>query len=159
MFSRETFTAFNESHGLAGKKINAVVEDQKGNLLFGTLENGVFVYREERFFKYPIPALDNLQLIDMVEDQKGVLWIGTKSGLLRITGSGSEMYTTRDGLSNNYITRIIEDSDRNLWVGTVKGLNHQEKSRWRHRFRECVEIPYNYLAPGRQGKEFVGRHL
>jgi ligand-binding sensor domain-containing protein/AraC-like DNA-binding protein len=127
-FSGETFTTFNESHGLAGKKINAVVEDRKGNLLFGTLENGVFAYREERFFKYPIPGLDNLQLIDMIEDQKGVLWIGTKSGLLRITDSKSEMYTTRDGLSNNYITRIIEDTDRNLWVGTLKGLNRIKKN-------------------------------
>jgi ligand-binding sensor domain-containing protein/AraC-like DNA-binding protein len=126
-FSNGTFTAFNESHGLTGKKINAVVEDRKGNLLFGTLENGVFVYREEKFFKYPIPGLNNLQLIDMVEDQKGVLWIGTKSGLLRIADSGSEMYTTRDGLSNNYITRIIEDSDCNLWVGTLKGLNRIKK--------------------------------
>jgi ligand-binding sensor domain-containing protein/AraC-like DNA-binding protein len=126
-FSNETFTAFNESHGLAGKKVNAVVEDRKGNLLVGTLENGVFIFRGERFYQYPVPGLDNLQLIDMIEDQKGVLWIGTKSGLLRITDTGSQMYTTRDGLSNNYITRIIEDSDRNLWVGTVKGLNRLKK--------------------------------
>ncbi|MCP5109156.1 MAG: helix-turn-helix domain-containing protein [bacterium] len=122
-FSNGEFTAFNASHGLEGKKINSIIEDRKGNLLFGTRENGAFVYRDGKFFRYPIDGLGNSQIIIMCEDGKGVLWIGTNNGLLMITDKGTRRYTAPDGLSNNYITDITEDSDRNLWVGTVKGIN------------------------------------
>ncbi|UCH97179.1 MAG: helix-turn-helix domain-containing protein [Candidatus Aminicenantes bacterium] len=126
-FSNGEFTAFNASHGLKGKKINAVIEDRNGNLLFGSRENGVFIYREGKFFQYPIPGLDNVQIITMHEDRKGELWIGTNKGLFRVTEKGTKVYTVRDGLSNDYIICITGDSDRNLWVGTVKGLNRIKK--------------------------------
>jgi ligand-binding sensor domain-containing protein/AraC-like DNA-binding protein len=126
-FSNREFTVFNASHGLGGKKINAIVEDRKGNLLFGTREKGVFVYRDGKFFKYPISGLDNAQIITMYEDRKGDLWIGTNNGLLRVTDKGTVRYTIQEGLSNDYITDIIEDSDQNLWAGTVKGLNRIKK--------------------------------
>ncbi|NIM14305.1 MAG: helix-turn-helix domain-containing protein [Candidatus Aminicenantes bacterium] len=124
-FFNGEFTAYNASHGLEGKKINAIVEDAKGNLLFGSRESGagVFIYRDGKFFKYPIAGLDDVEIISMYGDRIGDLWIGTNNGLFRVTEKRTEKYTTKDGLSDNFITSIIEDSDRNLWVGTVKGLN------------------------------------
>jgi ligand-binding sensor domain-containing protein/AraC-like DNA-binding protein len=126
-FSNGKFTPFDASHGLKGKKINAIIESQNGNLLFGSRENGVFIYRERKFLKYPITGLDNLHLIDMYEDKQGFLWIGTNTGLFLVTDQGTKTYTARDGLSNDYITSIMEDSEGNLWVGTLKGLNRIEK--------------------------------
>lgn len=126
-YSDGEFTPFNASHGLKGKRINAIVERQNGSLLFGSREHGVFIYREGKFFNYPVTGLEQLHLIDMVEDKKGYLWIGTNSGLFRVTGKETKMYTTRNGLSNDYVTDIMEDSDGNLWVGTLKGLNRKEK--------------------------------
>jgi ligand-binding sensor domain-containing protein/AraC-like DNA-binding protein len=121
------FTSFNASHGLKGKKINAIIESRNGNLLFGSRENGVFIYREGKFFKHPVTGLDHLHLIDMVEDNKGDLWIGTNNGLFQVTGKETKTYTAGDGLSNDYVTGIMEDSDGNTWVGTLKGLNRLEK--------------------------------
>jgi ligand-binding sensor domain-containing protein/AraC-like DNA-binding protein len=144
-FSNGKFTVFNASHGLEGKKINGIVEDQKGNLLFGSRENGVFVYRDGRFFKYPIPALEKLHIITMYEDQKGELWIGTDKGLFRVTDNGTFKYTTLHGLSNDYITNITQDSDGNLWAGTVKGLNRiKKKPEGSVRFESLLEdiTPY-----------------
>ncbi|NIM13104.1 MAG: helix-turn-helix domain-containing protein [Candidatus Aminicenantes bacterium] len=128
-FTNGEFTTFNESHGLKGKKINAIVEDQKGNLLFGTRENGVFIYKDGKFLKYPIAGLDrdNIHIINMYEDRKGELWVGTNSGLFRVLDKGTRRYSAGDGLANDYVTHIIEDSDRNLWVGTLKGLNRLKK--------------------------------
>jgi ligand-binding sensor domain-containing protein/AraC-like DNA-binding protein len=125
--SNGEFTAFNASHGLEGKKINTIIEDRKGNLLFGSRENGVFIYKEGKFSHYPIAGLDNLQVITMHEDRKGNLWIGTNNGLFQVTDQGIQRYTTADGLSNDFITYITEDSDWNFWVGTVKGLNRVKK--------------------------------
>jgi ligand-binding sensor domain-containing protein/AraC-like DNA-binding protein len=122
-FVNREFTAFNADHGLKGKKINAIIEDQKGNLLFGSRENGVFIHKVERFFPYPIEGLDNLNIITMHEDRNGDLLIGTNNGLFQVTSKRTRRYNIRDGLSNDHITFITQDSDRNLWVGTIKGLN------------------------------------
>lgn len=141
-FSNGDFKTFNPSHGLTGKKINTIVEDPKGNLLFGSREDGVFIYKDEKFSRYPIPGLDDLQLLVMHWDRKGELWIGTKNGLLRVTGKTARKYTTRHGLSDNLIICILEDSDRNLWVGTNNGLNRVKRKQDGSIFFERMLKPY-----------------
>jgi ligand-binding sensor domain-containing protein/AraC-like DNA-binding protein len=125
--SNEKVTPFNASHGLEGDKINAVVEDNSGNLLFATREKGVFSFREGRFSRYPIAGLENLHIITMYRDHNENLWIGTNKGLLRINPKGTARYMSSHGLSHDYITVIKEDSEQNLWVGTLRGLNRLKK--------------------------------
>jgi ligand-binding sensor domain-containing protein/AraC-like DNA-binding protein len=121
------FTPLNDKHGLTGKKINYILEDKKGNLLFGTYENGIFVYRNGRFYPSPIAGLKTIHLVYMHEDSKARLWLASRNGLYCVVDadslSGVRKITTEDGLSNNYITAVLEDNDHNIWVGTVKGLN------------------------------------
>lgn len=124
--SEGQITTFNASNGLFNNKINAIIEDRSGRLLFGSRENGVFQFRDGRFFKFPIPGLDHLYIITMFEDRTGVLWIGTHKGIFKTVGKKIEAYTIRDGLSHNYITGILEDSERRLWIGTMKGLSRVE---------------------------------
>lgn len=119
-FSEEKFTAFNDSHGLKGKKINGIIEDHQGNLLVGTRDNGVFKYRDGKFFNYPIPGIKGF-LVTMREDHKDTLWISTSSGLLRKTDKIVETYTIKNGLSIDHTSDILEDSERNLWIGTTNG--------------------------------------
>lgn len=128
-FSGGKFTEFNAAHGLEGKRINAIVENKKGNLLFAARENGIFEYKDDKFFKYPVEGLDGHIIIVMHEDRKGRLWIGTNKKLFKVTGQRVETFTTADGLSDNYITYILEDSEQNLWIGTLKGLNRIKKDR------------------------------
>jgi ligand-binding sensor domain-containing protein/AraC-like DNA-binding protein len=130
-FVKGAFTAFNAAHGLEGKKINAIVEDKTGHFLFGTRENGIFIFRDEGFFKYEVqgPGKDHL-IITMVEDYEGSLWIGTNKGLFRKSPNRDrvDIYTTGNGLSSDYITSILEDDHHNLWVGTVNGLNQVKRN-------------------------------
>jgi len=126
--SNGKFTAFNDSHGLTGKKISAIVEDRQGNILFASRENGVFKYKDDKFFKYLVAGLDDRQVITMYEDRKGDLWIGTNNGLFRVTDKKTAIYTASDGLSGDNIADIIEDSDWNLWIGTQKGLNRVKRN-------------------------------
>jgi len=134
-FFKGKFTTFNAGQGLTGKKVNAIIEDHKGNLLFGARESGVFIYTDDTFSKYPVKDLENAQVITMQEDWKGNLWVGTVNGLFEVTGQGANKYTTSDGLMDNHISYILEDSLRNLWIGTVKGLN-----RIRRKENETVQI-------------------
>jgi ligand-binding sensor domain-containing protein/AraC-like DNA-binding protein len=125
-FINGQFIAFNESHGLLGKKINTILEDRQGSLLFASRESGIFSYKDETFIKYPLPGLENHTTITMHEDPNGNLWIGTTTGLLRIIrirGKRNKKYTTSHGLTNDIITCILEDSEGILWIGTSKGLN------------------------------------
>ena len=127
-FSKGTFTKFNDTQGLKAKKINAIIEDKKGNLLVGSREYGVFIFRDGKFSPFPVPGLDKLDIIDMHEDSRGTVWIGTNNGLFRVTDRGTEKYSSSNGLSNDYIISILEDSGGNLWFGTLKGLNRLKKN-------------------------------
>ncbi|MGD2089911.1 MAG: two-component regulator propeller domain-containing protein [Candidatus Aminicenantes bacterium] len=126
--SNGKFTTLDDSHGLTGNEINTIVEDHQGNLLFGSRENGLYKYKDGKFFKYHVPALEDHKTITMHEDTRGDIWIGTNIGLLKVTTTGTKEYTVKDGLSGNYITNIKEDSDRNLWVGTTNGLNRIKRN-------------------------------
>lgn len=126
-FSKGQFTTFGVGQGLTGKKINAIIEDHKGNLLLGARESGVFVYKDDTFSKYPVKELENVQVIAMQEDLKGNLWVGTVNGLFEIIGQDAEEYTIANGLMDDHISYILEDSERNLWIGTVKGLNRMKR--------------------------------
>lgn len=131
-FSNGKFTAFDASHGLEGTKINAIVENSHGNLLFGSRENGIFSYRDGTFISFPVSGLKNVLITTMYEDRNSDLWIGTNNGLFRVntlSGKTARRFSIRDGLSSDYITSLTEDSDRNLWVGTLRGLNRLKGDR------------------------------
>ncbi|HLP47455.1 MAG TPA: two-component regulator propeller domain-containing protein, partial [Candidatus Kapabacteria bacterium] len=68
-YSNGKYAVFNESQGLGGNKINAIIADPKGNLRFGTRENGVFEFRDEKFSQVPIVGLENAYIITMYEDR------------------------------------------------------------------------------------------
>ena len=127
-FSNGEFTTFDQSHGLLGKRVNAIIEDRQGVLLFGTRENGIFIFKDGTFSQYHVSGLENALINTLHEDRDGDLWIGTNNGLIRVERtnrlkSKGESYTTGHGLSYDYIICITEDSGGNLWVGTACGLN------------------------------------
>lgn len=127
-YSNGIFSLFDGSHGIDGKRINDIVEDRNGNLLFGLRDKGVFLFKDEKFSKFSIAGVDDRGVISMYEDRKGELWIGTTDGLFRVTGRDTKKYTPAHGLSNNYIDVILKDSERNLWVGTQQGLNRIKRT-------------------------------
>lgn len=164
-FANGRFTAYNAAHGLGDKKINAIVENAGGNLLFGTRENGVYIFRGERFSKYEIEGLGKGYLIiTMYEDRDRDLWIGTNKGLFRVTANDDKtyVYTTRHGLAGDYIISILEDDDRNLWVGTANGLSRWEKKQSGATAFSRVDLLKNHvitcLFKGRENSLWVGAY-
>jgi len=127
-YSGGKFTHFDSSHGLSGKKINSIIEDSKGHLLFGSRENGIFIFKQERFDKYLIRGLENVLINKLFEDSRGDFWIGTFTGLYRVNGEGTAIPTGGEDLTDTIISSIIEDSDRSLWIGTSTGLNRLIKN-------------------------------
>jgi ligand-binding sensor domain-containing protein/AraC-like DNA-binding protein len=158
-FANRKFHAINNSHGLGGNIINAIIQDRNGAILVGTRNNGVFIYTGGRFNPYPVDGLDGF-IINLLEDHKGALWISTNKGLLQKTGPSVQTYTATHGLSNSHTSDILEDPGQNLWIGTIEGLN-RAKSQPGHRARfEHTLEPFIIISlfEDREGSLWVGTY-
>ena len=138
-----TFTHYNFEQGLLQYlPIQAIHEDQSGNLWLGTVWGGFYRFEpsnngmggefshfhEDQGFAYM-----NTQSI--LEDKSGHIWLGTSRGVYRMDVNTNSViqYTTNEGLINNKVISMLEDSRGNIWVGTKMGvskldLGNQERS-------------------------------
>ena len=111
----------NVEHGLASSFVNAVLEDQHGNIWMGTYI-GVSVYNGEAFTHFTEnEGLSNNLVWSILEDQGGNIWMGTRGGVSVFNGESFTQYTENEGLSNNTIFSILEDKSGNIWLGTDGG--------------------------------------
>lgn len=116
--------------------IQALLEDENGDLLIGTWQDGLFRYhtKENKFTHYP-PLDENNSVLALFQDSRGVVWIGTSgSGLFKANFS-SDKRTLSVGkaykqdirnifsLPSDYIYSIHEDlQTHSLWLGTRNGV-------------------------------------
>lgn len=121
--TQKVFTPFGPSQGLTGNMINGIVETNQGQLVIGTRNNGLFVYRSDRFH-----LQTNVQIIDYLvsihNDVTDRLWMCTSQGLFKIAGDSVKKITVQQGLYSNLTTFILFDGEKRMWIGTAKGLNH-----------------------------------
>ena len=123
-FSDGEFNFYNDNDGLGDKQVNVIIGWKNDSVLFGTRENGAFVFDGKKFKPLIIPCLKNRQIIKMHVDRNGDLWIGTNDGLFRCIHSNIDncvRYSIEDGLSDTFISAFAEDGNGNLWVGTEGG--------------------------------------
>jgi ligand-binding sensor domain-containing protein len=96
-----------------------VLEDQKGNLWFGTKDSGVYYYNGKSIQHFTIRnGLANNRVGKIYEDKAGNIWFATGGGASRYDGKSFRNFTTNEGLSNNDINTIIEDKTGKIWFGT-----------------------------------------
>lgn len=109
--------------GMPSSYLYSSLEDNKGNLWFGTQGAGVAKYDGENFVNFTEnEGLSHNYVISILEDKSGNLWFGTwGGGLTKFDGEYFIHFTEKEGLSSNYIRSIFEDSNGNIWIGTEKG--------------------------------------
>ncbi|HLO61213.1 MAG TPA: two-component regulator propeller domain-containing protein [Bacteroidales bacterium] len=121
--------------------VTSIYEDSQGRILFGTWENGLYVYNEktDSFRNYYISQnvfnLTNpVRIWSFLEDKNGYTWIGTwETGLfkVRITDNSIEylnhFYLDAGNKGKNICDNIIfcleQTPDNSIWVGTSNGLS------------------------------------
>lgn len=109
-------------------------KDSKGNMWFGTLNDGLIKYDiENRVYLSFEPREDlpdsfgSLFVWSIFEDSQGRLWFGTSHGLELYISDSNEFRTfsfdpeKESSLSNDNVLSISEDLKGNLWVGTRGG--------------------------------------
>jgi len=121
--------------------VSIIYEDSKGRILFGTWENGLYIYDEERdgfknliINQSKVEPVGAVRIWSLLEDRYGYLWIGTwDSGLLQtrlLDNSiqyidhyyfGSDKQARK--LCGNIIFSLKQTEDNAIWVGASMGLN------------------------------------
>jgi ligand-binding sensor domain-containing protein len=110
---------------LVSQYIRSIFQDSKGNLWFGTINEGVVRYDEKTltYFSYP-DGFINTSVFAINEDKNGNLWFGTDQGIYRYDGNTFINYNQKDGLRNIVVSRkgILVDKSGTIWVGTHGGV-------------------------------------
>ncbi|MEP7322423.1 MAG: two-component regulator propeller domain-containing protein [Saprospiraceae bacterium] len=118
-----SFTHFTEKEGLSNNAVLSILQDNSGNLWFGTFGGGLDKYDGRRFIHFTEKeGLSNNIVLSIEEDKKGNLWFGTQGGgVNKYNNKSFTPFTTNEGLSNNFVWSILEDRKGNLWFGTQGG--------------------------------------
>lgn len=118
---------------LVSQYIRSIFQDSKGNLWFGTIEEGVVRYDGKSLTYFSNPdGFINHTVYAINEDKNGNLWFGTDQGVYKYdpsaelspVGKTFRNYNQKDGLNHLDITRkgILVDRSGTIWVGTHGGV-------------------------------------
>jgi ligand-binding sensor domain-containing protein/signal transduction histidine kinase len=123
----QTFTVYrDETSTNSGTQMESMVEDQDGNLWFGSLGSGLLKFdRKTQRLRAGVATVSNPVVTAVYVDRANRLWAGTFNGLDRIdlsTGRTTR-YAEENGLASTKISCILEDANGDLWLSTNKGIS------------------------------------
>jgi signal transduction histidine kinase/ligand-binding sensor domain-containing protein len=112
------FTTWDESKGLAGNIMGALLPSSNGDLWITEYSpNGVQCLHEEKLRNLSFPG-ELGRIYAMAEDTAGNIWLGTSTGLLlRADGDHLVDETSRTGVSGRAIRSLYATPDGALWIG------------------------------------------
>jgi len=153
-YDGKTFTNISVKDGLCSDMVDAIIEDDKGIMWFGTAK-GLCSYDGNNFVNIPLPKKDPQSvspetglpsrkteiILSLIQASNGDFWIGSDaSGAYRYDGESFTSYLKFEGrvqpdnVYNNCITSIIEDSKGHIWISsfTHGGLNEYDGDKMIH---------------------------
>lgn len=108
-----------------GVTITSLLKLISGDILIGTEEFGVIIYRfsQNDFFEYYFSgSCASCNMINaLYQEKNGTIWLGTEGGLKRVIGASVTSYTVTQGLPDNQVRSITQDNWGNIWIGTFEG--------------------------------------
>lgn len=129
------------SNGIIGKKIRAILEDHQGYMWIGTEGAGLNRIRindnmaviENTWYSsnhYQKTGLYNNTITYLFEDSDSILWVGTEGGGVYYYDRTKDHFLPIDDdqrLRNNVIYGMLEDNRKVLWISTNNGLAAYDK--------------------------------
>jgi ligand-binding sensor domain-containing protein/serine phosphatase RsbU (regulator of sigma subunit) len=120
---RDSIMTFYNGENAFPPNIKAFEEDGSGDIILGSLDNGVFFIRDNivKVFSKNCGLIDNSIKTILVDRKKNVWFGGDKNGLSKFNGDTFLNFSTDNGLSDNVVTDLVEDISGNIWVSTYHG--------------------------------------
>lgn len=127
-YDGKAFSTLKKNESLSNSYVKSIIEDQKGNIWFGTYGRSESYYEGNGLYKYDGKSFQHFTKKDGLStntinclkiDRIGNLWVGTEAwGVSRFNGKSFTNFTEKDGLSDDNIWCILEDKTGKIWFGT-----------------------------------------
>ncbi len=121
-------TVFNTGDGLAVNKIKSITEDNEGNILIGTLGEGLQIFKGEKFVSFSkANGLINSQVWAICQDDSKNYWFGTNEGITIydpkeiISEKQFKNIPVIEGSPTSNVRSIVKDKNGNMWIGIWGG--------------------------------------
>jgi ligand-binding sensor domain-containing protein len=114
---------FNTTNGLHDDHIWCIRQDTDGNLLIGTTDQGLEIFKGEKFVSFLTAAGSvNNQVNAITESKPGEIWFGTNQGISVYNTDGKNTGLKQINQSSHFISNQInffrKDHNNNVWIGT-----------------------------------------
>ena len=107
--------------------IRTIFQDSKGNYWFGSLQEGVAVYKDSSFFYFTNEdGLTDNQVHSIQEDKKGIIWFNTQNGVCSYDGIRIKHHSKVETETSQKMFQIPSNEpihakwmklDKDLWFG------------------------------------------
>lgn len=168
-----------KSNNISSNQVRGIVEDNLGNLWFGTF-TGLNKYNPhndqfEAFTHDNLPgSLAHSSVFPVYKDRQGTIWLGTYYGGVHYFNPEMDLFSVytsdnsrKDCLSFPFVGRMAEDKDNNIWICTEGGglnLFDREKNTFTYFMADPDKnsIAHNNLKDiaysARRNKLYIGTH-
>jgi ligand-binding sensor domain-containing protein len=114
--------------------VQCSLQDQAGNLWFGTTENGLYKYDGKTFSRFLVAdGLNSNGVYSLLEDKDGKIWIGTEAGLCLYDGRTfseiqiplpKDLPPNRNARYRNahWVYSIMQARSGKIWFVTIDGI-------------------------------------
>lgn len=122
------FTLHKDIEGYESFELSQVFETKNKDIVFTTMGDGVFIYKDGKFTNYNIQNSNIFSnyVYFVVEDINHNIWLGHKNGLSRLDVENRtfDKFDKKDNplLNGVNITSYQLSADNKLWIGTENGL-------------------------------------
>lgn len=121
-FKDGLWTTFSEANGMIYENIRSALEDNEGNIWFGTDGKGVMKYTGDMFVSFTeADGLCSDLIMSFAGSNEGDMWFSTYGNGVCNLGGGS--YGTNEGLANNTVWSSLRATDGTVYFGTSDGVS------------------------------------
>jgi len=150
-------SAGGSTHSLATNPSESLLEDETGDIWFGTFGNGIykiepgsFTYQHYTHNPADPESLSENSINCIFQDRSGATWFGTFGAGISIMNPHSNRFTlfknnpyNQNSLASSFVWTICEASDSTLWIGT----NAHGISRYNQRNGTYTHYDHNPFDP------------
>ena len=138
-----TWRTYSIADGLAGMRVEHIVEDREGYLWFATWDNGVSRFDGDEFQNFTLQdGLLSDHIYFIFQDSQERLWFGTLNGVCWYDGSNFH-HLEDAGIAGRSVQFIYEDSEGRIWCGGYRTLGYYDGTV----FHDLMPLYLQYYEP------------